>query len=94
MQDWKMHDRKMQDKTFSIFAVKLCVLYSYLLNVFTSLYISIASEALMLWTSRLAHLSVCVCVCMSVRKVYCGKMAERIQIPFEVVSEVDERWVN
>ena len=32
--------------------------------------------------------SVCLCVsvCVSVRKVYCGKTAERIRIPFAVVS--------
>jgi len=68
MQDWKMQDRKMQDKTFSIFGVKLCLLYRDLIIISTSLYISIASEALMLRTCRLAHLCVCVClsVCLSV----------------------------
>jgi len=29
---------------------------------------------------------VCVCVCLSVQKVYCGKMADWIQVPFGVVS--------
>jgi len=29
-----------------------------------------------------------VCVCLSVRKVYCGKMADWIRIPFGVVSGV------
>jgi len=33
---------------------------------------------------HLAHLS----VCRSVRRVYCDKMAERIRMPFGVVSEV------
>jgi len=44
----------------------------------------------MLLTCRLAHLSVCVCasVCLSVWKVYCGKMAEWIQMPFGMVSGV------
>ena len=37
----------------------------------------------MLWTCRLNHLSICLCVC--VRKVYCGKTAERIWMPFGVV---------
>jgi len=50
----------------------------------TSLSISIASGAFMLQTCCLDHLSVCV----SVRKVYCGKMAEWIRMPFEVVSGV------
>jgi len=26
--------------------------------------------------------SVCLCVCVSVQKVYCGKTVERIQMPF------------
>ena len=30
----------------------------------------------------------CVCVGLSVRKVYCGKMAEWICMPFGVVSQV------
>ena len=38
----------------------------------------------MLRTCRLAHL----CVCVSVRKVYCGKTAERIRMPFGMVSGV------
>ena len=38
----------------------------------------------MLRTFRIARLS----VCMSVRKVYCVKTAERIQMPFGVVSGV------
>jgi len=33
---------------------------------------------------RVDHLSVCVCV----RKVYCGKTADWIRMPFEVVSGV------
>jgi len=59
-----MQDRKMQDKTFSVFPVKLCVLYRDLIIVSASLYISIASEALMLRTCCLAHL--CMSVCLSV----------------------------
>ena len=31
---------------------------------------------------------VCVCVCRSVRKVYCGKTANWIKMPFGMVSEV------
>jgi len=38
----------------------------------------------MLRTCRLAHLSVCVCV----RKVYCGKTADWIRMPFGVVRGV------
>jgi len=90
MQDWKMQDRKMHNRSFLFIPVKVCVLQRVLIIVSASLYISIASEALMLWwTCRLAHLCVCLCVfCLSVRKVYCGKMAERIWMLFEVVSGV------
>jgi len=35
---------------------------------------------------RLAYLS--VCVCLSVRKVYCGKTADWIWMPFVMVSGV------
>jgi len=42
----------------------------------------------MLRTCCLDHLSICVCVCLSVRKVYCGKTAERIRMPFGVVNGV------
>jgi len=43
----------------------------------------------MLRTCRLAHLSVCVwSVCLSVRRVYCGKTAEWIRMPFVSVSGV------
>jgi len=44
----------------------------------------------MLWACHLANLCVPVClsVCLSVRRVYCGKTAERIRTPFEVVSGV------
>jgi len=40
----------------------------------------------MLRTCRLAHLR----VCLSVRKVYCGKMAEWIQMPFGMVSGIGQ----
>jgi len=33
-------------------------------------------------------LSVCLSVCLSVRKVYCGKTADSIWMPFRVVSGV------
>ena len=32
----------------------------------------------------------CVCVCVCVQKVYCGKTAERIRIPFGMVSGVSQ----
>jgi len=48
--------------------------------------ISIASEALMLGACRLAHLS----VGLSVRKVYCGKTADWIRMPFGMVSGVSQ----
>jgi len=38
----------------------------------------------MLRTCHLHHLSACVCV----RKVYCGKTADWIRMPFRVVSGV------
>jgi len=47
-----------------------------------SLSISIASKTLMLWPCRLAHLCVCV------QKVYCGKSADWIRMPFGVVRGV------
>jgi len=65
----------------------MCTLQGFNI-VSASLSISIVSEALMLRTCRLAHVSVCLCVCLSVWKVYCGKRAERIQMPFEMVSGV------
>jgi len=40
----------------------------------------------MLRTCRLDHLSVCLSVC--VWKVYCGKTADWIRMPFRVVSGV------
>jgi len=44
----------------------------------------------MLWACHLANLcvSVCLSVCLSVQRVYCGKTAERIRMPFEEVSGV------
>ena len=83
----KCRTGKCRTKRFLFFAVKLCVLYRDLIIVSTSLYVSIVSEA-MLQTCRLAYLCVCLCVCLSVQKVYCGKTAERIRMPFEVVSGV------
>ena len=53
-----------------------------------SLCISIVSGALMLRTCRLPHLCVSVCVSVCVQKVFCGKAAERIRMPFGVVSRV------
>jgi len=38
-------------------------------------------------------LSVCLSVGLPVRKVYCGKMAEWIRMPFGVVSGSVEGWV-
>jgi len=32
-------------------------------------------------------------VCLSVRKVYCGKTAEQIRMPFGVMSGVGRGWV-
>jgi len=37
---------------------------------------------------RVSHLSVCVLVCVSVRKVYCGKTADWIRMQFGMVSGV------
>jgi len=52
----------------------------------------LVAYALFLLTCRLFHLSVCVSVCVSVRKVYCGKTAEWIRMPFGVVSGVGRGW--
>jgi len=43
-----------------------------------------ASGTLMLRTCRLAHLLVCL------QKVYCGKMADWIRVPFGMVSLVSQ----
>ena len=56
----------------------------------------IERQWLILLTCRLVHLfvyvcvcrSVCLSVCRSVRKVYCGKMADWIRMSFGVVSGV------
>jgi len=42
----------------------------------------------MVWNIRLDHLLVSRLVGRSVYKVYCGKMAERIRMPFGMVSGV------
>jgi len=39
-------------------------------------------------TCGIAHRSLSVCVSVCLRKVYCGKTAEWIQMLFRVVSEV------
>ena len=49
---------------------------------FSALSITIASKVLMLWTCRLDHLCVCA------RKVYYGKTAHWIRMPFWVMSGV------
>jgi len=41
-----------------------------------------------LLTCRLSHMSVCLSVCLSARKVYCGKTADWIRVPLGVVSGV------
>jgi len=52
-------------------------------------------RSLSAYSERSAHImdlppspSVCLCFCVSDRKVYCGKMAERIRMPFGAVSGV------
>ena len=45
-------------------------------------------KQLMLRACHLAHLSVGLSVCLSVRKVYCGKTADWIRMPSEVVCGV------
>jgi len=47
----------------------------------------------MLRTCRLDHLSVCLSVCLSVLKVYCGKTADWIRMPFGMVSGIGRGWV-
>jgi len=46
------------------------------------------AQALLELSCRLCHLSVCLSVCRSIRKVYCGQTADWIRMPFGVVSEV------
>ena len=48
---------------------------------------------LLVHTSRLSHISVCVSVCVSVQRVYCGKTADWIRMPLRVVSGVG-RWMG
>ena len=52
-----------------------------------SLFINIVSVSALL-TDLSPGPSFGLCVCLSVRKVYCGKTADWIQMPFEVVSGV------
>jgi len=52
-----------------------------------SLCINIASVNAIL-TDLSPRASVCVCVCVSVGKVYCGKTADWIRMPFGVVSGI------
>jgi len=42
---------------------------------------------------HLSHLSVCLCVCLCARKVYCGKTADWIRMPFETVTGVGRMMV-
>ena len=69
------------------------LIMSFLYIISTSLSISIVSGVLILRNIRLDHLYVCRLVCLSVRKMYWGKMADWIQMPFEVVSWVGQRIV-
>jgi len=79
---------KCRTKSFLFIPVKVCVLQRVLIIVSASLYISIASEALMLWwTCRLVHLCVCVCLSVCPESVF-GETAEWIRMPFEVVSGI------
>jgi len=61
------------------------VIVGVVVVVSTSLSISIASGSLMLQNIHLDHLSISW---SDVRKVYCGKMAHWIQMPFGMVSGV------
>jgi len=76
---------KMLAGSYSIFA--FCKLHV----ISASLFISIASRALMLWNIRLDHLSICQSFGWSVCKVYCGKTADWIRMPFGMVSGVSQR---
>jgi len=58
-------------------------------NVFSASLSSVSIRSIR--NIRLDHVSVCLSVCRSVRKVYCGKTAERIRMPFGVVSGVGRR---
>jgi len=42
---------------------------------------------------RLSHLSVGMCVGLSVWKVYCGKTADWIQMPYGMMSGVGRGWM-
>ena len=49
---------------------------------------SMERKCVFLQVCRLSHLSVCLSVCLCVRKVYCGKTADWIRMPFGVLSGV------
>ena len=58
----------------------------FIISASLSITISIPSGSLVVRNICLDHLCVSVCVC--VRKVYCGKTADWIRMPFGVVSVV------
>ena len=59
-----------------------------MLQLLAASLLSSERERLMLRNIRLDHLYVGLSVCLSVRKVYCGKTADWIRMPFGVVSGV------
>jgi len=73
----------------SLFTIDVKTFY-YVLSA--SLPINIASVYAMVYTCRLSYLSVCRSVgrsvCLCVQKVYCGKTADWIRMPFGMVSGV------
>jgi len=60
---------------------------SYCFSV--SLFVNIANESAIL-TDLSPRPSVCLCVCLSVRKMYCGKTADWIRMRFGVVNGVGQ----
>ena len=50
--------------------------------------LTIKRKQLLVSTCRQSHVSVCLSVCLSVRRVYCDKTANWIWMPFGVVSWV------
>jgi len=74
------------------FEIATLVLGRFLVLLLAVSLYPIEHKRVLVQVSHLYHLSVCVSVCLSVgrsvRKVYCGKTAEWIRVPFGVVSGV------
>jgi len=69
-------------------SLPLCVLQRVLIKLLARRCIYHHSERSTHATDLSPSPSVCLSVCLSVQKVYCDKTAERIRMPFEVMSGI------